>query len=257
MSGKAALFSAAALLTAGATMARADEADAKRLLKAMSDYMAAQEVVSFDYDTTLEVITSDLQKLALASSGQITMHGPDKLKATRQGGFANVDFYFDGKTLTTFGKDANLYAEMPLPGTIDDTILALREKLGRPIPGADLLESDVYATLMDSVVDLKDLGSGVIGGMECDHLAARTNDVDWQIWIAHGDKPYPCRYSLTSKMVAGAPQYSVDISNWKTGADVAAVEYTFTPPAGAEKVSVEDLPDMDELPNAFSIGGEM
>ena len=46
----------------------ADEADAKRLLKAMSDYVAAQQAISFDYDSILEVITKDGQKLALASS---------------------------------------------------------------------------------------------------------------------------------------------------------------------------------------------
>ena len=37
--------------------------------------------------------------------------------------------------------------------------------------------------LMPSVIDANDLGSGVIGGVECDHLAFRTEEVDWQIWI--------------------------------------------------------------------------
>ena len=37
--------------------ARADEADAKKLLKAMSDYLAEQTAVSFDFDAILEVIT--------------------------------------------------------------------------------------------------------------------------------------------------------------------------------------------------------
>ena len=46
--------------------ARADEADAKKLLKAMSDYMAAQKAISFDFDAILEIITTDNQKLAPA-----------------------------------------------------------------------------------------------------------------------------------------------------------------------------------------------
>ena len=52
---------------------------------------------------------------------------------------------------------------------------------------------------MTDVTDVKDLGSGVIGGKECDHLAFRAKDTDWQIWIAQGDEPYPCRYVITSK----------------------------------------------------------
>ena len=37
---------------------------------------------------------------------------------------------------------------------------------------------------------MKDLGSGVIGGRECDQFAFRTDDVDWQIWIAQAT-PFP------------------------------------------------------------------
>ena len=43
--------------------ARADEAYANSRLKAMSDYMAAQKTVSFDYDATLEVVTTDIKNL--------------------------------------------------------------------------------------------------------------------------------------------------------------------------------------------------
>jgi hypothetical protein len=53
------------------SVARADEKEAKSLLKAMSDYMAAQQAISFDYDANLEIVTADKQKLALASSGTV------------------------------------------------------------------------------------------------------------------------------------------------------------------------------------------
>ena len=52
------------------SQARADEAAAKALVKAMSDYMAAQKEISFSFDTDLEIVTKDKQKLALASSGR-------------------------------------------------------------------------------------------------------------------------------------------------------------------------------------------
>jgi len=234
--------------------ALADQADAERLLKGMSDYLADQKAISFDYDTNLEIVTTDLQKLALASSGAITVNQPDKIRASRTGGFADVELVFDGKTLTLLGKTANLYGQAEVPGTIDQLIDELRDN-GRPVPGADLLVSDVYDTLMSSAVDLKDLGSGVIGGVECDHLAARTSEVDWQIWIAQGDRPYPCRYVVTSRMVTGAPEYSVDIKNWKAGDEVASVDFAFANTTNAQLKDLSDLPDMDELPGIFAVGG--
>jgi len=248
-----ALVVAATVGAAHAPAARADEANAKSLVKAMSDYLAAQKAISFDFDSNLEIITKENQKLGLASSGSLTLNRPDKIHATRTGGFASVEMDFDGKSLTLLGKNANEYAQVPDAGTIDHLVDDLRNKFGRPVPAADLLMSDVYNQLMPTVVDTKDLGSGVINGVECDHLAFRTAEVDWQIWIAQGSRPYPCRYVITSTKVAGSPQYTVDVRAWKTGTEVAPDPFQLQLPAGAKKVNPGDLPDFDELPKVFAV----
>jgi hypothetical protein len=110
----------------------------------------------------------------------------------------------------------------------------LRDKYHRPIPAADLLVSNVYDQLIPQVLDAKDLGTGVIGGVECDHLAFRTKEVDWQIWIAQGNRPYPCRYVITSTQIAGSPQYTIDIKGWKTGTELAGVRFSPNLPAKAK-----------------------
>jgi hypothetical protein len=234
--------------------ANADEASAKSLVKAMSDYMAAQKAISFSYDTNLEIVTKDEQKLALASSGTVIVNRPDHVRVTRHGGFANVEAVFDGKTLTLLGKDANLYGQVDVAGSIDHLIDELRDKYDRPVPGADLLQSNLYEELMPSVTDVKDLGSGVIGGVECDHLAFRNKEVDWQIWIAQGARPYPCRYVITSKLVANGPQYSIQIRDWKTGNEVASDDFSFKNATNAKKLDLKNL-DTDELPKIFVPGG--
>jgi hypothetical protein len=63
--------------------ALAGEADARALVKSMSDFMASQKAISFAYDANLEVVTANHQKLALASSGMVTLNRPDKLRATQ------------------------------------------------------------------------------------------------------------------------------------------------------------------------------
>jgi hypothetical protein len=106
---------------------------------------------------------------------------------------------------------------------------------------------------MPLVVDTKDLGSGVIGGVECDHLAFRTKEVDWQIWIAQGNRPYPCRYVITSTKVTGGPQYTIDIRTWKTGTEVASDRFSLQVPTDAKKLNPGDLRDFDELPGIFAV----
>lgn len=246
---------AVAIALAAGPAARADETDAKALVKAMSDYLGSQEMISFSYDSTLEVVTNEDQKLGLASSGAVTMHRPDRIRATRTGGFADVEMLFDGTTFTFVGKNENLYMQLAIPGTVDHLIDELRDTYGRPLPAADLLLSDPYGVLIADVTDIKDLGSGVIGGKECDWLAFRTAEVDWQIWIAQGEQPYPCRYVITTKQMPHAPQYTIEIRDWRTSADATSEDFAFTNPTGATEISLEELrKKVHDLPQHFSTG---
>ena len=223
----------------------------------MSDYQAAQTAISFDYDATLEVVTNDSQKLALASSGTVTLNRPDKIRATRAGGFVDVETLFDGKTLTLLGKNANKYTQVEVPGTIEQLIDVLKDKYDRPLPAADLLMSDSYGELTQDVYNSKDLGSGVINGAECDFLAFRQDEVDFQIWIAQGDQPHPCKYVVTSRQVPDGLQYSVEIRNWKTGNEAAKDDFAFHSPANAEKIDLKDLQDnISDFPPNFAMGGK-
>jgi len=242
-----------ALLTS--SVASADEADAKRLLLNMSDYLATQDAFSFDYDAILGIVTDDGQSLELASSGELKLHRPDKVHATRSGGFVDLETYFDGKTLTIFGKNLNVYTQIDVPGSVDNLIDELLAKFNVPIPAGDLLLTDSYDRLIADVIDIKDLGSGVINGVECDYLAFRTEEVDWQIWIAQGDKPYPCRFVITSKQTVGQPAYSIQIRNWKTHKMLPAMGFSFKNSTKATKVDLQELQNTT-LPQHFKTGDD-
>lgn len=233
------------------TAAHADEADAKRLLKAMSDYLASQKAIAFDFDSNLDIVSTQQQKITLAASGNVILNRPDKLHVTRRGGFANMEMSFDGKTVTLLGKNSNMFAQVEAAGTVDQLVDVLRDKYHRPVPGADLLMSDPYKEWMPEVTEVKDLGSGVIRGVECDHLTFRTREVDWQIWIAQGPNPYPCRYSITSRKVEGSPEYRLDVWNWKAGAQVAADTFKLAIPAGAQKLTPEKVQELGDIPGIF------
>ena len=152
--------------------------NAKALVKAMSDYLAAQKTISLSYDTVFEVVTKAKQKLQIATSGTAVLERPNKISTTRKSGFSDTEMVYDGKTLSFLGKGQNAYIQTEAPGTIDTLIDQLRDKFHRQLPGADLLQSNVYDALMTDVTDIKDLGSGIIGGKECDHLAFRAKDTD-------------------------------------------------------------------------------
>ena len=77
--------------------ARAESGNAEKLLKGMADYVAGQKTLAVTFDSDIEVITSNLQKIQFTSSGQVQLSRPDKLRATRTGGYRDVEIVFDGK----------------------------------------------------------------------------------------------------------------------------------------------------------------
>ncbi len=107
---------------------------------------------------------------------------------------------------------------------------------------------------MEGVTEVKDLGAGVINGKVCDHLAFRTPELDFQIWVAEGSEPVPCRYVITSTKVEMAPQFTLDIRSFTPG---GMADFAFVPPADAKKIDVQDLKgmaDLGDLPEHFKLG---
>ena len=228
--------------------ARAQSDDANKILKAMSDYMASQKNISLSFDTAVEVITPEVQKIQFASSGHLQIGRPDKIRASRTGGYADVELVFDGKAITVYAKHIGSYAQVDAPGSLDQLIDQLREKFSVALPGADLLMSNVYDALTSDVIKGMHIGRGVIDGAECEHLAFRGQDTDWQIWVEVGGRPIPRKYVITSKGIAAAPQYTLVIRDWKTDEQPSANAFVFTPPKDAKKIEAAALPNIDEVP---------
>jgi hypothetical protein len=230
--------------------------DAVQILKSMSDYVASQKNVALTYDSDVEVITSEVEKIQFTSSGRILLSRPDKVRASRTGGYADVEIVFDGKTVSALGKNINAYTQFEAAGSIDQLITKLRGMNLIVAPGADLLGSRIFDDLMADVIVAKHIGRGVIDGVECEHLAFRTMDIDWQLWVEVGDRPIPRKYVITSKGVSGAPQYTLRIKEWKADGPAVADAFVFTPPQGANKVALDALANIDEIPHGVVTGGK-
>lgn len=244
-----------ALLLAATSSARAD--DPTKILKSMTDYLGSQKTLSAAFDSDIEIITPELQKIQFASSGQLKLGRPDKLRVRRTGGYADVELVYDGKTVSLYGNDAKSYMQADMAGTVDQVIAEMQAHSGLGMPGTDLLLTNAFDELMATATEGKHIGQGVVDGVECEHLAFRTPDTDWQIWIETGAKPVPRKYVITSKTVTGAPQYTLRTRDWKTDT-FADDTFVFTAPAGATKVDLDSvaMAEFDELPPGTPTGAK-
>ncbi len=249
------LLAAMAVAGAPVSAAWAQGGEAQSILKAMSDYISRQENLSLKYDADVEVVTPAVEKIQFSASGDVTMSRPNKFRISRTGGYADVELISDGSNVTIYDRGGNRFAQVPAAATFDEVVDRLRTEAPLELPGADLLLSKPYEELMSGVLEAKHIGRGVVEGVECEHLAFRNLDTDWQIWIETGERPVPRKYVITSKAVGAAPQYTLRLRDWKTGISPAPDAFAFKLPEGSSGVAITALKDIDEVPAGVVPGG--
>ena len=188
-----------------------------------------------------ERIMADDLKLSALRTGSLKVQRPDNFFFESQGLMRDQAFYFDGEQLGILANRLGLAVELPVPGDIEAALDTLTVALGAELPARDLVSADLYTPLIEPVQESAALGVVEINGIDCRQLAFRTDEVDWQIWIAEGDRPLPCRYTITSKWVYAAPQFTVSFSNWQINPSFPDADFQMAIPAGTESVGIETL----------------
>lgn len=212
------------------------DARADTLLRATTSYLAGLQQFSVRSENSLEVMTTEGQNLQFISPATVIVSRPNKLKAQRHGDIDDQSLYYDGKTLTLFNHGAKHYATVAAPPNINSMLEFARSRLDVVTPGGDFLDTGAYELLMREVTTGSYLGVEVVGGQRCHHLAYRAAEVDWQLWVREGDRPSPCRYVITSKTVAGGPQFTIQIVKFDTAPRITEGMFRFVAPSGAKVV---------------------
>lgn len=215
--------------------------EADEILRRMSNYLASLQAFSFDATHTTDVVLDSGQKLAMTANSKVKVRRPNKLRSDRQGEKFDLSFFYDGHTVTLYGRKANAYAQASAPANLDAMIDFARDKLDLDAPGADLLYKNPHSVLMEDVVAGMRVATAMLDGVRCHHLAYRGHQVDWQLWIEDGPRPLPHKYVITTKDVRSLPEYSVEMHNWNTSAAFSDDVFAFVPPSGARRIEFLEI----------------
>jgi len=227
-------FCAAAPVAAAQTPAIEPAAIAK--LERMTKYLGGLQAFSVRTQNVLEEVLPSEQKLQYDYASVVTVKRPDKLRAERAGDLVDQVLTYDGKKLAIHNRDIGYYAVVDAPPDIDSLLVFARENLDLVPPSSDLIRGDAFAALTAPLIGGFVVGKSVVGGVKCDHLAFRTPLVDWQIWIADGNRPLPMKYVITTRGDPAKPQYMATLSDWDVNARPKDALFTFAPPKDAREV---------------------
>jgi hypothetical protein len=169
---------------------------------------------------------------------KVTLSRPDRLRmeGERSDGVKTLTV-FNGKEIVLIDETSNVYATAPQSGGLDDTIVHFVKDLGMQLPLAVLLVSQLPAEVKARVRSVDYVERTNIHGSPSHHLAARTDMVDFQIWVADGDRPLPQRVVITYRQAKGEPQFWAQFSDWNLAPAVDDSTFLAKPPDGAQKVA--------------------
>lgn len=206
------------------------------ILRQMSEHLNTLLQFSVHVENSLDILLSSGQKLQMGRAGDIFVRRPDRLRANMKGDRFRQEFFYDGKSITLFTKNLNYYATIKAPSNIEAAVDLAEESVGLVAPIADLIYLNCYDILIQDVQSGFYVGFSTVLGVECHHLAFRGEETDWQIWIENSTKPLPRKFIITSKWLAGAPQFTAFVTNWNVSPQFKDSLFTFVKPEGAQKI---------------------
>jgi len=211
--------------------------DGEAVLTRMANYLAKLPAWSVTVHSSFDAVQSDGFKVEWNDIRTVTLKRPDRLRVeSKRSDGARSLVLFDGKTITSFDESAQVYAQQPHPGSVDSAVVYFVRDLGMRLPLALMLSDQFPAELKQRVQAAKYVETTETLGVPADHIAAKTPTVDFQVWIARGDRPLPLRVVLTYKNTQGQPQFRAQFSDWNVDIKPDDDLFAFTPPAGVNRI---------------------
>jgi hypothetical protein len=228
------------VLTAGLAQAQTpggSPPDARALLLRMAEFLGKTQRLSVTAHASYDAVQASGQKIEWNEVRTLTLSRPDRLRmeAEKSNGARSL-VVFDGKQISTFDEAGRTYAQALQPGGLDETLVYFVRDLGMRLPLAVFFLSRAATELDQRVKSVEYVEKTGILGAPAHHLAGRTDNVNFQMWITDGDQPVLQRLVLTYPDSPGQPEFRAQFSAWNLAPESADSLFTFTPPADTSKI---------------------
>lgn len=204
-------------------------------LKGMGKHLQELKTFSLRATTTTEIVLDNDQKLEIGGTATYEVRRPDRLRIDLATDTVHGELVYDGKTIVYASPDQNVYAQVPAPATIKDTLEEAAQKYNLAFPLADLFSWGTDDAPLDLIKEGFLVGHANVGGKEAEHWAYRGVDQDAEIWIATEGPPLPLKISLVDKDDLTRPRIT-SVLEWTENATIADDVFSYKPGDGASKI---------------------
>lgn len=209
----------------------------RELVQQMSARLAAVTALNVTTTEVRDVVRRSGAKERVSSAGVFTARRPDRVYARFTGG-RDLEVWYDGTRLTVAAHREKVFAQAPMPETIDRTLDALAERYDMPLPLGDLFYSSPEKALLSGTATGGYLGTEDVGDTRCYHLAFQDVGVDWEIWLPVQGEPLPKRFKILQKRRTGQPVTDVTFTAWNLAPEISDATFVPNVPGGYEGIAI-------------------
>jgi hypothetical protein len=226
------------------------EDDADAVLRAAGALLASAQRFTVHVDIVEEEFLASGHMVDSTREGDISVRRPNGLYVDRHDAGRHRRLFYDGNAVAILDVDANLYVRRSedVPADLDGFLDMLVEELGVPIPLADVIVADPYASFVGSALVGMHLGTSRVRGDKCHHLIFSNGEIDWQLWIALDGPALLHKVVIHYTDEPGSPRWEAHLSQWDLSADIPDARFTFTPPAGAHQIELVGREFVNDAP---------
>ena len=223
--------------------------DPDLLLRQMSSSLAQAKQLTFKVTRRMDAALIEGRDVPETAEIEVSIARPNKFMAKSASTGDVRRFYFDGQNLSLFDETMQLYATVPVTGTIDELVAKIDQKYGFVPPLADFAINDPYAKLSQQIQSKSYKGTESIGGVNCHHLALTGETADAELWFSTSDS-LPRKLIATFKDREGKPQLQIDFRDWNVNPQLDNKLFAFVAPKDAEKIEMVSVDEMNEKQKA-------
>jgi len=209
-------------------------------LAKMSAYLRSIPAFQINLQTERDDVDVYGQLITLSGDATYKVRRPDAFSMRLALPSLTGQYVYDGKTLILYDAKTGSYIKSPAPSTIRATLELAEGKYGATVPLDDLFTWSDGDDRARALTSAHFIGKAQIAGQLANHYAFRQPGIDWQIWIADGDKPLPLRVAIVANSDPAQPQFQADLS-WDMAPHFAPDAFAFSPPPNARAVDTHPI----------------
>ena len=209
---------------------------AEELLTKTCEAMGSADAFSFHAEILFDKVLPHTVKIQYAAEMNFALQRPDELVVDYKSDLGGKQLWYQRDTLTIFDEPHEMYASMKVPSSIDTMLDEVEKTQHLTLPLSNLAYRDPCQRIRQQIIYGSYIGINDVNGVDCDHLAFSSSNIDLQLWLERSGKPVPRKMVINYRTEPGAPQYIAVLSDWKFPKQIPDSRFSPHLPKDAKKI---------------------